>query len=634
MTEKPKKLIIYSELNDLSWVETMIRKHGLDVFVVENGVEAFERTKVEVPDFVFLDVTMDKMNGIECTQNIKQLSASVRVMLVSAINSLSIQDAAKKARADLFVVGSVASVKVPEFVESAIQQKQLPPDMSEDIEREVLSRRGAARFPMESEVQFKIRDHWVSGIFVNVSQDGLLFQCEQAISVGEKLLISWIDRGKKHIEIPAVTVRQISSGHPKYPYVIGVQFMKTSSNLNQTLTELSSEIEGLQQDAEIELDLHLIQDLLIQGTDYFQKLFRGTKAPLFMELSISDIVEHERNSFQHQDEYSLCIQQLVSAKIISQLIGSATDQMKNAGSSSRPYIGQIVTMSKDLLAKIEKVEEVSDLLVKKCMQENLTTERHQLNESSNRLYQAKASMLSDLSQKIRRSNVPDAQIPDFDFILQKNRQLTSYNEHLEEIMKKEAKQNSARISKIPQRSNEKPSKKRQVILEVKQPKPLAALPIIALLLILGNLIPLVGERMEVYFSQQDFPLIIKPRRIERKTHGGLLIDLAKNVWNSLGPKDQDQLMDQAEVYLTRKHLHQCKIMDGDVLLAAVYGNVNEDEPGYFRKVFAEGPVVPVRPAIEEKSMDAVTPKAEPTPLVIPKNLKSKPNPSPKPGRSR
>jgi CheY-like chemotaxis protein len=610
--ENRKKIVIYSKLIvQHGWIAVMVKKHNLEIFTIENGVEALERTKVESPEFVLLDVSMPKLNGIECGREIKQTSKLTHVVVLSSVHSLSLQDTAKRSGIDFFVVASVSNVKIPEFVEAALNRKQLPPDASEEIEREVLSKRGAQRFPFEGEVQYQIGDKWFSGIFANVSQDGLLFQSKTDVEAGTKLLLSWMDHGKKHIEVSAIAVRQIDSTHPQYPFLIGVQFLKISPAIDQKIAELSEDIDIFQETTAIELDMDLIQDLLDERETYFKDMFQGGKAPLFVELSITDIVEHERAAFQQQDKYSKCIQELVSSKILCQMIQATFEQIKSLKIPSKNYSTRLVTIMSELLEKIEYAEEDSDALVKASIQEGLTTQRHQINESNNRLYQAKISIMKLFAQRIKPEDVSDTHQAAFENIMQLNRQLTSYQQHLDEIAKQEEverkKMAATRIVKPSEKSvTAAAPQKVKMTIELEQGKKNSYIPFLAALVVLMLLIPRVEEWMKVYFLREDITLVVAPQSVSRESKNALTITLAKEDWDKLDEDGQLLLLDQIEVYLTRKKLHQAKIIDGERLIAAVYSSAMEEYPAFLHRIFLSD-AEPIKP---EKSAPITPPHFE------------------------
>lgn len=602
----------------------MVKKLNLEIITVENGVDALDKAKNLSPGFVLLDVSMPKMSGIECGREIKLASKATQIVLVSSVHSLSLQDTAKRAGIDLFVVASVSNVKVPEFVEASLNRKQLPPDVSEEIEREVLSKRGAQRFPFEGEVQYQVGEEWLSGVFVNVSQDGLLFQSKSIVEAGTKLALSWMDNGKKHIEVSAIAVRQISSNHPQYPFLIGVQFLKISPAIDQKIAELSDDIDVFQETTAIELDLDLIQELLDERGTYFKDMFQGGKAPLFVELSITDIVEHERAAFQLQDKYSKCIQELVSSKILCQMLQATLEQIKALKIPSKNYSTRMVTIMSELLEKIEYAEEDSDTLVKASIQEGKATERHQINESNNHLYQAKAATMKLFAQRIKLDDVADSHQAAFENILQINKQLTSYQQHLDEISKQEEaerkKMAANRIVKpLDKAVVEAAAKKVKMTVEVEQPKNTSYIPFIALFIVLMAMIPWIEGLMKVYFVREDMTLVVKPEAVERESEDALLITLAKDAWDKLNEDGQLLMLDQIEVYLTRKKLHQAKIIDGDRLIAAVYGSAVDEYPAFLHRVFLSepAPVAPTKPTHIAPAVQEAQPEIKETSTLVP-----------------
>ncbi|MEZ4845686.1 MAG: response regulator [Bdellovibrionota bacterium] len=570
----------------------MVKKHEMELILVEDGAHALEMAKAHAPDFVLLDVSMPKLSGIECCRSIKDFSPNTKGMLISSVHSLSLQDSAKRARIELFTVASVANVKVPEFVEAMLNRKELPPDASENVEREVLSKRGTQRFPFEGEVRFKIGDEWMSGVFVNVSQDGLLFQSGRDVSAGTKLLISWMDQGKKNIEIPSIAVRQIPSDHPQYPFMIGVQFLKVSPAVDQKIAELSDEFDLFSENTAVELDLDLIAELLNERGTYFRDMFSGGKVPLFVELSITDIVEHERESFQKNDDYSKCLQELVSSKILCQMIEATLEQIKSLKISAKNYSTRLVTIMSELLEKIEYAEGDSDRLVRKSIQENKPAERHQINESNNRLYQAKAALLKTFCQRIKEEDIQDTHTAAFEEIQKINRQLSSYQEHLDEIAKEEEKQRKLSIAnRVTKPAEKQPStspqtkKARMTTYVQPQVKQKHHIPFVTLFIVLMISIPWIENVMKTYLIKDDIRLVIVPDEVKRTSQDSLAISIPKEAWDKLTEDARELLMDQVEVYLTRKICIKPRLSTGDRLIAAVYSSIYKQYPGYIRNVF-------------------------------------------------
>jgi CheY-like chemotaxis protein len=77
--------------------------------VANNGREALEKFNAEpdyVPDFIFLDVNMPKMNGIECLREIRNIERlkTVKVYMYSTTSERSVIERSKELGATEFIV--------------------------------------------------------------------------------------------------------------------------------------------------------------------------------------------------------------------------------------------------------------------------------------------------------------------------------------------------------------------------------------------------------------------------------------------------------------------------------------------------------------------------------------------------
>jgi two-component system chemotaxis response regulator CheY len=50
-----------------------------------NGIDALRIVKAEKPDFVTMDLTMPEMDGVTCIGNIKKISPSTHILVISAL---------------------------------------------------------------------------------------------------------------------------------------------------------------------------------------------------------------------------------------------------------------------------------------------------------------------------------------------------------------------------------------------------------------------------------------------------------------------------------------------------------------------------------------------------------------------
>lgn len=77
--------------------------------VVDNGQDAVQRLSAEIdytPDYIFVDVNMPKMNGIECLKQLKNISrlSSTQIIMFSTSEDSRIISQCKQLGAKDFVV--------------------------------------------------------------------------------------------------------------------------------------------------------------------------------------------------------------------------------------------------------------------------------------------------------------------------------------------------------------------------------------------------------------------------------------------------------------------------------------------------------------------------------------------------
>jgi len=82
-----KKILIG---DDSELIRTQIRKCFKSVFsgihLAKNGQEAVNKMRAIKPDVVTMDLTMPKMDGIECITELIKIDPEVRIIVVSALS--------------------------------------------------------------------------------------------------------------------------------------------------------------------------------------------------------------------------------------------------------------------------------------------------------------------------------------------------------------------------------------------------------------------------------------------------------------------------------------------------------------------------------------------------------------------
>ena len=86
MENARKILIVDDEKHIPVLVRTALKRHGYDVTVACDGIEALKCVAADRPDLVVLDVSMPNMNGFEVLRRLKAsiTTCSIRVIMLTA----------------------------------------------------------------------------------------------------------------------------------------------------------------------------------------------------------------------------------------------------------------------------------------------------------------------------------------------------------------------------------------------------------------------------------------------------------------------------------------------------------------------------------------------------------------------
>lgn len=117
MGERLQCLLVDDDLDDqeifLMTLEQIDK--NITCFTANNGVEALTMlrdNKVLIPDYIFLDVNMPKMNGVECLKNINgfQHLKDTKIFMYSTTSETSVMEETKRLGALDFIVKPASSV--------------------------------------------------------------------------------------------------------------------------------------------------------------------------------------------------------------------------------------------------------------------------------------------------------------------------------------------------------------------------------------------------------------------------------------------------------------------------------------------------------------------------------------------
>jgi len=107
-----KILIVDDSMYNRSLLSALLRKKGFAVETAEDGVEGVEKFRTSMPDAVFLDYIMPRMNGVQALEQMKTLSPDVRSFMLTSISSEEDVRRAKAAGADGYILKPYEPAKV------------------------------------------------------------------------------------------------------------------------------------------------------------------------------------------------------------------------------------------------------------------------------------------------------------------------------------------------------------------------------------------------------------------------------------------------------------------------------------------------------------------------------------------
>lgn len=82
MSDNRKALVVDDEIHIVQVVAIKLRNNGFDVTTAENGADALEIAKDEIPDIIITDYQMPIMTGIELIENLRKDEATENIPVI------------------------------------------------------------------------------------------------------------------------------------------------------------------------------------------------------------------------------------------------------------------------------------------------------------------------------------------------------------------------------------------------------------------------------------------------------------------------------------------------------------------------------------------------------------------------
>ena len=120
-----KVLIVDDEQSMAQFLAIVLRKEGYDVATVNNGRDALEKVKNDAFDVVITDIKMPGMNGIQVLEGVKQIDATLPVIIMTAYASQQSAIDAVNHGAFQYLIKNAKNDEIKLVVRNAIEMRRV-----------------------------------------------------------------------------------------------------------------------------------------------------------------------------------------------------------------------------------------------------------------------------------------------------------------------------------------------------------------------------------------------------------------------------------------------------------------------------------------------------------------------------
>ena len=206
---------------------------GYSIDTVERGAEVLGLIRQNDYDFVFTDLRMPEMDGVEVTKAVKHLRPDIDVIVITGFASIETAVETVKFGAIDYIQKPFAEDELLEFVNTALIKRQ------DNLEKQMRHKVRLIK-PGTSESRSKFELNVPGGVFISPQHAWARIELNGTVRVGLDDLIRKIFEKIDHVELPE-TDQEIEKGETLFSVKYGDYSLKIPSPLSGKVTSVNTE---------------------------------------------------------------------------------------------------------------------------------------------------------------------------------------------------------------------------------------------------------------------------------------------------------------------------------------------------------------------------------------------------------
>ena len=288
--------------------------------------------------------------------------------------------------------------------------------MSKDLQERRKPKKAAKRHVYRHKAQCKIGDVLVEAYLMNISGSGIQFATRGQIDISDPLTLMWEDHHFGEFNPTMLVAREVPKPENKeYQFYYGAQYYRLDPVVKEKLRSLikffTTEDKKTEKEQTRNVKAEYVFKVIDEGPGYLRKVLVGGGIPELFKNILQQIAEYEKGSFMLNDEISQCLQKMVVYNFHCNLFGMLIPIVVESPELKPKYFGYVNKVLEGIQATEKESEEVFEKISKmKAKEEEKSTKRKRLDESSNRLFYTKQGLLQSLVETFAAT---DGESPEF-----------------------------------------------------------------------------------------------------------------------------------------------------------------------------------------------------------------------------